>query len=666
MATPRPIMLPARSRRPPSAIYFESDALARTAVSQCGRIPHSSYESADPARLAGETVFVLADEQLLAKHLRQLRAPNVRVLALSEQRYRDARLDGTVYAYLPVNSSAVLLERMFDNAADHMHLVLTRREASDQLAVANTEIQGLNQIGAALSAERNTQKLLDLILSKCREITRADAGSIYLVNQQEAKQDEAAERGHRHGQKFMRFMLAQNDSVHVPFGEAVLPVDESSVAGYVAQHGSVVMVEDAYEMESWVPYAINKRFDIECGYRTKSILAVAMKNPKDEIVGVVQLINSKRNWRARLRTAEDVENEVLPFSTRQMEIVSSLASQAAVAYENSQHYENIQRLFEGFVKASIGAVEQRDPTARGHSFRVTNLTVAMAEEVNRDQNHFRDRKFTRSEMKEIRYASLLHDFGKLGVREQVLTKARKLYPSQMEAIAMRFDLARRAAQSENAEHRLRCLLEQGREAYEKRVPQFDSELDERLQALDRYAAIVDASNLPTVQPEGTFEVLQEIAGTMYRGRDGAPCPLLTHEEVRMLSMRKGSLDASEREEVESHVVHSYSFLKQIPWTSELRNVPEIARHHHEKPNGKGYPANLALQEIPLPSRMMAIADVFDALAASDRPYKPSVSVERALEILGEMARNGEIDPDLYALFVKAKVYELSKVECFEY
>jgi HD-GYP domain-containing protein (c-di-GMP phosphodiesterase class II) len=657
-----------RSRRLPSAIYFQSDVVARDVLARCGRIQRASFETADAGRLAGESVFVVADEQLLAKHLKQLRAPHVRVIALSNQRFRDARVDGTVYAYLPPETPAALLERMFDNAADHMHLVLTRREASDKLAEANTEIHGLNQIGAALTAERDPRQLLNLILAKCREITRADAGSIYLVKQNEpedgVRPDQAGARNN--APKFLRFMLAQNDSVHVPFGEAVLPVNESSIAGYVAQNGRVVMIEDAYAMESWVPYAINKRFDQEFGYRTKSILAVPMKNPKDEIVGVVQLINAKRNWRARLCTQEDVDIEVLSFSTRQMEIVSSLASQAAVAYENSQHYENIQRLFEGFVKASISAIEQRDPTASGHSFRVTNLTIALAEEVNRDQNFFRDVEFSRQQMKEIRYASLLHDFGKVAVREQVLTKARKLYPDQLEIVDHRFDLARCAARSACAERKMRCLHEEGHEAYTKKHPQFDSELESQLTELDCYLEIVHRSNLPTVQPEGTFEVLQEIARKTYPGRNGEECPLLTPDEVRLLSMRKGSLDAAERAEVESHVVYSYNFLKQIPWTGELRNVPEIARHHHEKLNGKGYPLNLSAQDIPLASRMIAIADVFDALAASDRPYKPSVSVERALDIVGNMASNGEIDPQLFSLFVQNKVYELWKIDCFEY
>ena len=666
MSTLRPFVLPVRSRRLPSALYFAGDVGARDALTQCRRIQYASFESSDCLRLSGENVFVLTDEELFARHLKSLRAPNVRVIALSDRRFRDARLDGTVYAYLPANTPVPLLERTFDNAIDHLHLVLTRREANDKLALANSEIHELNQIGAALSADHDADELLELILTKCREITRADAGSIYLVEEDEPGEEQGLVRDHRRPKKFLRFKMTQNDTIQVPFREVVLPVSESSIAGYVAQHGSVVMVEDAYAMEHWAPYAINKQFDLDSGYHTQSILAVAMMNPKNEIVGVLQLINAKRNRRARLSTAEDIENEVLPFTTRQMEIVSSLASQAAVAYENSHLYEDIQRLFEGFVKASISAIEQRDPATSGHSFRVANLTVALAEAVDRDQTHYRDVKFTRFEMKEIRYASLLHDFGKVGVREQVLTKARKLYPEQMELIVSRFDIARRTLQAECGERKLRCLVEEGREAYQRKLAQVDCELDEKLKELDRFAEIIRDSNQPSVLPEKTFEALNEIAGRTFRGCDGVTRPLLTAEEVSLLSIRRGSLDAGERAEVESHVVRSYNFLKQIPWTREIRNIPEIARGHHEKLNGKGYPASLASGEIPLATRMMSIADVFDALAAADRPYKSAVSVERALEMLGEMAQDGELDAQLYALFVQAKVYERWKDDCFEY
>lgn len=657
---------PTRSRKLPSAVYFEADELARAAVMQCARIQHHSFESVEPARLAGDNVFVLADQKMFAEHLKKLRAPNVRVIVLADQRLRDARLDGSTYAYLPANTSAPLLERMFDNAIDHMHLVQTRREASDKLALANSEIYELNHIGAALSAEHETRELLELILTKCREITRADAGSLYLVEEEDPGEEERLARDHRSPKKFLRFKMAQNHTVQVPFREVVMPVSEASIAGYVAQHGTVVMIEDAYQMESWVPYSINKQFDIDSGYRTKSILAVAMMNPKNEIVGVVQLINAKRNWRARLHTAEDIENEVLPFSTRQMEIVSSLASQAAVAYENSHLYENIHRLFEGFVKASISAIEQRDPTTSGHSFRVANLTVAIAEAIDRDHTCFPDVKFTRAEMKEIRYASLLHDFGKVGVREEVLTKARKLYPAQMDVICSRFDFARRTLQAECAERKLTYLLENGNDEFLKMLPQFDVQLNDQLEELDSFVKFVRDSNEPSVLPEGTFGILSDIEKRKFRGWDGTVRPLLTPEEVRLLSIRKGSLDESERGEVESHVAHTYNFLRQIPWTREIRNIPEIARSHHEKLNGTGYPGKLLAKDIPLQSRIMTLADVFDALAAADRPYKESVSIESALNILGQMVEEGEIDAQVYSLFVQAKVYERWKVECFAY
>jgi len=666
MSSSKQAVLPTRSRKLPNAIYFATDALARAAVMQSTRFQHASFESLTPDRLAGENVFVLADQELFANNLKELRGPNVRVIALSDERYRDARLDGTVYAYLPANTPCPLLERMIDNAVDHMHLAQTRREASDKLALANSEIYELNHIGAALSVEHDTRELLELILTKCREITRADAGSLYLVEEEEPGEEPRLVRDHRQPKKYLRFKMAQNDSVQVPFRELVLPISESSIAGYVAQHGTVVMIEDAYGLESWVPYSINKQFDIDSGYRTKSILAVAMMNPKNEIVGVVQLINAKRNWRARLKTPEDVENEVLPFATRQMEIVSSLASQAAVAYENSHLYENIHRLFEGFVKASIGAIEQRDPATSGHSFRVANLTVAMAEAVGRDNTHFKDVKFSQAEMKEIRYASLLHDFGKVGVREEVLTKARKLYPAQLDVIRSRFDFARRTLQAEAGERKIQCLMEKGREEFLKMLPRLDSELDEQLKELDRFEKLICAANEPSVLAEGTFGALSDIAKKKITGWDGVVRPLITEEEVRLLSIRKGSLDESEREEVESHVQHTYNFLKQIPWTREIRNIPEIAHGHHEKMNGRGYPGKLASKDIPLQTRLMTIADVFDALAAADRPYKVAVSVERALEILGQMVQSGEIDAEVYSLFLRAKVYERWKIECFAY
>jgi HD-GYP domain-containing protein (c-di-GMP phosphodiesterase class II) len=665
-AKPTPSIPP--QRHLPAALYFPGDEVAKKLVGACARFYRSSVDGVD--LFHGTNVIVTTDERALIEFQRTTRSAHVRIIAISDLRFHDPRADGAVYAYLPRSAGYPLLERMIDNAIDHMNLLATRQEAHERLALATHEINELNHIGAALSAEHDTGKLLELILLKCREITKADAGSLYVVEEQEAENPEADEHTSPEGrkiiQKVLRFKLAQNDTAAVPFRETIIPINESSVAGYVARNGETVLIEDAYHLPVGVPYSINRKFDLDSGYRTKSILALPMRNPKDEIVGVVQLINAKRNYAARLDTLERVTREVVPFATRQKEIISSLASQAAVAYENSQLYESIQKLFEGFVKAAVVAIESRDPTTSGHSFRVANLTVALAEAVDRDEKVYNEVNFTREQMREIRYASLLHDFGKVGVREQVLVKARKLYPEQMQLVSQRFDFVRRTVESENSHARIDYILEKGREEYLASQAKFDAELKQRLEQVDSYFQTILTSNEPTVLPEGNFQHLLNIAATNYIGWDGSRNPLLTDDEVRLLSIRKGSLDDQERLEIESHVVHTYNFLKQIPWTREIRNIPQIARGHHEKLNGLGYPFKLSAPEIPLQTRMMTVSDVFDALSAADRPYKKAVSREAALDILGDMVNDGEVDKEVYNVFVQAKIYDRSNVESLPY
>src|SRR5581483_2323272 len=323
--------------------------------------------------------------------------------------------------------------------------------------------------------------------------------------------------------------------------------------------------------------------------------------------------------------------------------------------------------FEGFVKASVSAIEARDPTTSGHSFRVANLTVALAEVVDRSSDPlFRDVKFTPTEMKEIRYASLLHDFGKVGVREEVLVKAKKLYPGQLELIQQRFEYVKRTVEAENLKKRVQYLLEKSRDEFLAKQPEYDAELATRLEELDRYFATVATANEPTVLAEGSFDGLQEIMRTAFHAYNGEEKQLLREDEVRLLSIRKVSLDAAERLQIESHVVHTYNFLSQIPWTREIRHIPTIARGHHEKLNGQGYPFKLSAPEIPIQTRMMTISDIFDALSASDRPYKKAVSQDRALQILGFAVRDGEIDGSLLNLFIEGRVFDKWKVEPFPY
>jgi HD-GYP domain-containing protein (c-di-GMP phosphodiesterase class II) len=550
-----------------------------------------------------------------------------------------------VFHFLSPPLQSAVVSSSVQAAFENLRLARNQDELQLQLDRARNEIDELNEIGIALSTQPDTATLLDLILRKSREITSSDAGSLYLAEETES------------GEKRLRFKLTQNDSLKVPFNEFTMPINSSSIAGYVALTGQPLHLADVYQTPAELPFHFNPRFDQETGYRSRSMLVVPMKNPQGETIGVVQLINAKRSPLMRVN-AQTVDQAVIPFPEHRAAMVSSLASQAAVAIENSRLYESIQTLFEGFVKASVTAIESRDPTTSGHSFRVADLTVGLAEAVDRSAvSAFRDINFSRAEMKEIRYASLLHDFGKVGVREQVLVKAKKLYPSQLDLVKDRFDFVRKAVQQGHSERKLNYLLEKGRDEYMARQQEFDREFEERLHELDDFYRFVLQCNEPTVLPEGNFQRLTELAQVQFEDWDGQPRPLITPEETNLLSIPKGSLDQTERVEIESHVVHTFNFLSKIPWTKEIKNIPLIARAHHEKLNGTGYPFKLSAEEIPFQSKMMTISDIYDALSASDRPYKKALPTEKALDILKMEANQKLIEPSLFELFVEAKIFQ---------
>ncbi len=508
------------------------------------------------------------------------------------------------------------------------------------------ELKELLQIGMALSSERDVDALLSLILSKARDITNADAGSLYLMEESES------------GEKHLRFKLTQNDSIQFLFKETTIPLAETSMAGHVALRGAAINLADAYKIPAERPYRFNDSFDRNSGYRTHSVLTLPMRNARDQILGVLQLINCKRNGAARLKTAADVKREVIPFSENSVNLGLSLASQAAVAYENSKLYDEIQRLFEGFVGAAVTAIEQRDPATSGHSFRVSSLTLGLAEIVDAvEAGKYKSTRFTREQMKEIRYAALLHDFGKVGVREDVLVKAKKLYPWQLELVKSRFDFISKGIEAGTALKKLELILERGREATASELAALDKEFAHRLREVDEDLKFVLQVNEPTVLHSTVLDKISKIARQTFTDAKGGAHPYLSEDEVTMLSIPRGSLDEDERRQIESHVTYTFKFLEEIPWTRELRGIPRIARAHHEKLNGKGYPDGLREAEIPLPTKIMTICDIFDALNAADRPYKPAVPVERALKILEESVRENELDSELFRLFLEAKVYE---------
>jgi HD-GYP domain-containing protein (c-di-GMP phosphodiesterase class II) len=522
-------------------------------------------------------------------------------------------------------------------------------EACAEIAKLRGELRELNEIGISLSSERDPVALLALILTKARAITASDGGSLYLVQERADHERELV------------FALAQNDSVPWPFQEATIPLDSGSVAGHVALTRHPVNLPDAYFLPAGAPFSINRSFDDQVGYRTKSMLVVPMMTPQGETLGVLQLINCKPLHRGPLRSPDDVERHVLPFSPRYESLAESLASQAAVALQNSRLYGEIRNLFAGFVSAAVTAIESRDPTTSGHSSRVALLTMGLAEAVERcETGLYGSARFTLDEMHELRYAALLHDFGKVGVREHVLLKAKKLYPGDLERIRQRVALIRRGVELRHAQAKLDYLLANGRRGFPQEAARLDAELEGTLAELEASLAQVVLANEPTVLPAETAEWIEELAVRGFEVDDGTVQTVLSGEEAKVLAIRRGSLTRDEMEEIRSHVRHTYEFLAEIPWTREFRRVPEIARSHHEKLDGSGYPHGAKGDEIPLQSRMITIADIYDALTATDRPYKSAVPETRALEIIQAERRSGTIDPDLVDLFVAARVFERTR------
>ena len=558
--------------------------------------------------------------------------------------------DETVYFDLPEDPSPAALANAIKRAYQFLYQKMRADQLERQLSDRTEELQELSKVGIALSAERDHSVLLTTILSKARELSRSDAGSLYLLDEVD-------------GQRVLRWKLAQNDSIDVmSFEEKVLPITRRSLAGYVALTGETLVIDDAYNVPLGAEYTINRSFDEENQYLTRSMLVFPMMNHVGELIGVLQLINRKRAGAAKRLTATSVPREVVSFDKETIELMRSLAGQAAVAVENNILYESIERLFEGFVTAAVTAIEQRDPTTSGHSFRVADLTVELARTVDGiESGQFRDIHFTSDQVREIRYASLLHDFGKVGVREQVLVKEKKLYPMQLQTIRGRFDFAMKSVESDAYRRKVEYLLKHGREGFDDFACRIDAETAEQIERLQKDFAIVAQSNEPTVLPEGDFHYLQQLANREYVDIRSDRKPLVHADEARILSIRKGNLDPAERSEIESHVTHTFHFLQKIPWTKDLVSVPNIAYAHHEKLNGRGYPRKLTAAEIPIQSRMMTVSDIYDALTASDRPYKRAISTDRALDILKMEVTDGLLDSSLVTLFIDAKVYERAGV-----
>lgn len=600
-------------------------------------------------------VFYLSKETLINNHkaVRNLLTVNSNFLSMiivdcpaDEDVFSKTDLENDIYYNnIEFSSPAIFIARNFINVFSYLQMRKEGFELQYKHNISSSHISKLTRIGMSLGNEKDFTKLLRDILFSAREICIADGGSLYLVE----KDDNGVPKN-------LRFKVSALD---LKTSEFIMPINKQSISGYVAFTGQLLNIPDAYNLPSNVEYKFNNEYDKLKNYYSKSMLVVPMKNHTGEVIGVIQLINKKRNFNQKLTPEQMKGNDVTPFDKYSEDLVMSVAGQAAVAIQNNNLIMDIEKLFEGFVTASVSAIESRDPTTSGHSFRVAEFTVGLANLVDSlDYGIFKDVKFTYDQMREIRYASLLHDFGKVGVREKVLVKSKKLESHQLDIIKWRFFYLQKDIEAKFNQKKIDFLKNNGSMGFSDYEKQIDLEFQVEKERLKDLMDIIIKCNEPSILEQSSSRLLDDIAKINYDFLDGSTYPLITQAEYNFLSIKKGSLDTQERLEIESHVEHTYQFLSKIPWTDGLKAIPRIAHAHHEKLDGTGYPRGLQSHEIPIQSKMMTIADIYDALTDKDRPYKKAIPVERALDILKMEVKDNHVDNDLLNVFIEGKVFDI--------
>jgi HD-GYP domain-containing protein (c-di-GMP phosphodiesterase class II) len=509
------------------------------------------------------------------------------------------------------------------------------RESTDDL---NRRLAELNQIGVALSQEKDLNKLLEIILLAAKSITRADGGTLYRRPA---------------GKDVLTFEIIRTDSLGVAMGGttgAKIPYPPiqlrdnrgrenlSMVVAYSVLKDRTVNIADAYQ-EKGFDFSGTKAFDRHTGYHSTSFLTVPMKNHEDEIIGVLQLINAK-----------DATGATVPFNETDQRLVESLASQAAVALTNRLLISQLENLFESFVSLLNKAIDEKSPYTAGHCHRVPILTMLLAEAVHDTQQgplalwHMTD-----LDRYELKIAALLHDCGKVTTPVHVVDKATKLQTlfDRIALIDTRFEVIKRDAE-------LAALRTEG-----EARPAALAALPAKLQAIDDDRAFLRRANIGSEAMSPADQERVKAIAMKYRWRDpsGTEVDFLTTEETDNLAIRFGTLNAAERQIINHHVTVTIQMLEALPWPRHLINVPEYAGGHHERVDGKGYPRGLRGDQMSVQARIMGIADIFEALTARDRPYKAGKALAESLHILGKMRLEGHIDPDLFDIFIRNRVYE---------
>jgi HD-GYP domain-containing protein (c-di-GMP phosphodiesterase class II) len=506
------------------------------------------------------------------------------------------------------------------------------RAAADDLV---QRLEQLNAIGASLSAERDINRLLETILTAAKSITRADGGTLYRITEDRTLRFEILRT------TSLKYYLGGTTGNAVPFypihliGEDGKP-NHSMVAAYAALTGKTVNIADAYTADGF-DFTGTRNFDKKTGYRSKSFLTVPMANHENEIIGVLQLINA----------TDQKTGEVLPFSDSDQRLAESLASQAAIALTNRMLINQLEQLFESFINMINSAIDEKSPYTGGHCQRVPTLTMMLAEAVNEtDAGPLRDFHMNDKDRYELKIAGLLHDCGKVTTPVHVVDKATKLETiyDRINLVDTRFEILKRDAEI--------AMLRAGG------GPEARARYREQLRQIEEDRMFLRATNIGGERMhDDDIERIKRIAEYRWTDISGHEAKFLTDDELKNLTIRAGTLTAEERQIINHHIVATIKMLEALPWPRHLKNVPEYAGGHHERMDGKGYPRGLRGDQMSVQARVMGIADIFEALTAKDRPYKKGKTLSESLEILGKFSLNGHIDPELFDIFVRKKVYQ---------
>lgn len=503
------------------------------------------------------------------------------------------------------------------------------------------QIRKLSDIGRALSGVNDLNVLLEMIVDHARSFTHADAGTLYIK-----------EGDH------LRFMIVQNDSLNIRMGGKTgdtipfpsVELKESNVSAFVALNGISVNIPDVYSTTLF-DFTGPRNFDRTTGYRTRSMLVVLMRNNENEVIGVLQLLNARN----------PDTGEVIAFSPDCENLTECLASQAAIAISNVKLIQDMEKLFEAFVKVMATAIDEKSPITGGHIRRVANLTVTMAEVINRKKDGlFKDISFDADRMHELHIAAWMHDIGKVTTPVEIIEKSKKLQTifDRIRFIDLRMAYVIEKIKNEGLQAKL-LLREKGAPVDD--LVRSDEETERRITAIIEIRQFIHkCSRHDEYLTDEDIHRLQSIAQMTYVDFEGAVQPYLTADELQNLSIRKGTITEAERRIMKDHAYVTLKMLQAIPFTRKLKNIPHFAGAHHECLDGSGYPLGLKGDEIPFEGKLMAVTDIAEALTSTDRPYKKAMSLEEVYGILRSMAKKGKLDKDIVELFIEERVYEVYK------